>query len=65
MASAGVRRCEWVAHEPPGQISAKLSSAQRLNKDEKLPCNIEIEPLQGQKIVLASSELLWNMAISL
>lgn len=47
-------RCEWVVHEPPGQVCAELSSAQRLNKDEKLPCNIEMEPLQDQEILASS-----------
>lgn len=55
VACAGVCRCEWVAHGPAGQACAELSSARRLNKDEKLPCDIEMEPLQDQKILLVSS----------
>lgn len=41
------------SHQPPEQISAKLSSAKKLNKDEKLLCNIEIEPLQRPENIIS------------
>lgn len=52
VASAGMRRCAWAVYGPPGQVSAELSSAQRLSEHEKLPCNIEMEPLQDIRIVM-------------